>query len=202
MGALSNNGQQAIDPLGAVLMTVTPGGWWEFEKLNCCRILDESVLPALDPGARRISPSLSRAGDERLAALTGHASAELYVRHLIFARLLLPSDSRMAQRAGLAQTGADCAGLACALELYRRQHGRFPAGLGELEPAFIQKLPHDIISGESLKYHATEDGQYVLYSVGWNEKDDGGATAVPKPAQDNTVSEGDWVWRLPEGFGG
>ena len=43
---------------------------------------------------------------------------------------------------------------------------------------FIDKLPHDIINGDPLKYHRTDDGQFVLYSVGWNETDDGGIVGV------------------------
>ena len=50
-----------------------------------------------------------------------------------------------------------------------------------------EKLPHDIIGGQPLKYHRTADARFVLYSVGWNEKDDGG---VPGKAG----AEGDWVW--------
>jgi hypothetical protein len=54
-------------------------------------------------------------------------------------------------------------------------------------PQFAEKLPHDIVGGQPLKYHRTGDGRFALYSVGWNEKDDGG---VPGKAAD----EGDWVW--------
>jgi hypothetical protein len=39
----------------------------------------------------------------------------------------------------------------------------------------------------------------VLYSVGWNETDDGGVVALTKgkpPAPD--ISQGDWVWRYPQ----
>ena len=57
---------------------------------------------------------------------------------------------------------------------------------------FIAKLPHDIIGGQPLKYRRTADGQFVLYSIGWNEKDDGG---VPG----KTDTEGDWVWRPAAG---
>ena len=44
----------------------------------------------------------------------------------------------------------------------------------------------------------TEDGKFVLYSVGWNEKDDGGIVAMTTgehPRQD--IEKGDWVWRYP-----
>lgn len=43
-----------------------------------------------------------------------------------------------------------------------------------LAPQFIIKLPHDVINGQPLKYRRTDDGSFILYSMGWNEKDDGG----------------------------
>ena len=42
------------------------------------------------------------------------------------------------------------------------------------------------------------DGSYVLYSIGWNEKDDGGIVVMGKgktPGVD--ARQGDWVWQMP-----
>ena len=71
----------------------------------------------------------------------------------------------------------------------------FPKPLGALVPEFIEPLPHDIINGEPLKYRRTDDGQFVLYSVGWNGRDDGGAVAFKFDRPDS--EKGDWVWRYP-----
>jgi len=35
-------------------------------------------------------------------------------------------------------------------------------------------LPHDIITGQTLKYRLTANGQFLPYSVGWNQRDDNG----------------------------
>jgi hypothetical protein len=86
------------------------------------------------------------------------------------------------------QTLVNEAFIACGLERYRLAHGQYPETLDTLVPQFVEKLPHDIVGGQPLKYHRTADGQFVLYSVGWNEKDDGG---VPS----KTATDGDWVWR-------
>ena len=51
----------------------------------------------------------------------------------------------------------------------------------------IEKLPHDIINGQPLHYRRTDDGQFVLYSVGWDEKDDGG---VPVPYPPRGLADG------------
>jgi hypothetical protein len=92
----------------------------------------------------------------------------------------------------------DCASLACALELYRREFGKLPERLDELAPRFIAKIPHDVISGGPLHYQGTADGQYVLYSEGWNEMDDHGiVVSTAQRGEGEAVPSGDWVWRLP-----
>ncbi|HZL89499.1 MAG TPA: hypothetical protein VFB96_14135 [Pirellulaceae bacterium] len=63
-----------------------------------------------------------------------------------------------------------------ALELYRRQHGRWPERLDEMIPEILPELPVDPFvphSTEPLVYRRTLDG-YVLYSRGLDGSDDGG----------------------------
>jgi len=196
MGGIFGSQQSGMD-LGAALMSVAPSGWFDFEQLNYSRMTDEYLLPTIDLTTRRISPRLAHQADERTAELTGRSSVGLYFHHLFFCRLLLPGVSRLAQNAAFAQTAADCALIACALERYRRERGQYPELLSALQPQFIQQLPHDLINGEPLKYHRTETGDFVLYSVGWNETDDGGVVGVVKIEERNSLSQGDWVWRLP-----
>ena len=100
----------------------------------------------------------------------------------------------MARKTAFAQTSADTASVACAIERYKLGHGRLPESLEELVPACLEKLPHDVINGQPLKYKRTDDGRYAIYSVGWNEKDDGG-TAGFKKGEHDVPEEGDWVWR-------
>jgi hypothetical protein len=124
-----------------------------------------------------------------------HSPLALYLRHKFFCGILMPALSKAVWRMGLGQTAAEEASVICALQRYRLAHGQFPDSLDVLAPAFIQKVPHDIISGQPLKYHGTEDGKYVLYSVGWNEKDDGGTVEVNKSGEGLDLQAGDWVWR-------
>ena len=87
----------------------------------------------------------------------------------------------------------DRARTACALERFRIAHGKYPETLDALTPQFIEKLPHDVINGQPYKYRRTDDGQFILYSVGWNEKDDGGV-----PGRNLfDLTQGDWVWDYP-----
>lgn len=84
--------------------------------------------------------------------------------------------------------------IACALERYRLAHGTSPETLDSLVPQFIGKLPRDIINGKPLVYRRTDDGMFLLYSVGWNETDDGGKIVSAKDDLSN-ATQGDWVWK-------
>ena len=95
--------------------------------------------------------------------------------------------------AAVSQTTANQAALACALERYRLANGQFPKTLDALTPQFIAHPPNDVITGQPYKYRLATNGQFILYSVGWNEKDDGGVPG--KELFDKT--QGDWVWEYP-----
>jgi hypothetical protein len=208
---------EGIEPgvnLPGFLWAAAPTGWFDFEKLNYNRVFDDYLMLGIDLVSRRISPGASRRADERLTALLSKPWPTLFLRHRFFCRFLVPGFSGTLQKTAFAQTAADTTAIACALERYRLAHGHFPEALEALtsrfgmpaegtRPAeFIDKLPHDIINGEPLKYRCTKDGQYVLYSVGWNETDDGGSVAVGKGSERGSrydglgaPPEGDWVWR-------
>jgi hypothetical protein len=47
-----------------------------------------------------------------------------------------------------------------------------------------------------LLYRRTNDGQFVLYSLGWNETDDGGQIALRENGSFDR-DKGDWVWQYP-----
>jgi hypothetical protein len=64
---------------------------------------------------------------------------------------------------------------AVALERYRAGHkNQYPDSLNSLVPDFLPAVPEDIFNGSPLQYHRRADG-YLLYSVGSDRKDDGGA---------------------------
>ena len=75
-------------------------------------------------------------------------------------------------------------------------HGSHPEALDALTPQFLGKLPHDVITGQPLKYRRTDDSRFVLYSVGWNETDDGGQVALTSKGNADW-NKGDWIWRYP-----
>lgn len=87
--------------------------------------------------------------------------------------ILLPSLGRARQMADRAQEEGDLGKLAIALAAYHGEKGTYPDTLDALSPAYFKQIPIDIFSDKPLKYHKQDNG-YILYSVGPNQKDDGG----------------------------
>jgi nanoRNase/pAp phosphatase (c-di-AMP/oligoRNAs hydrolase) len=113
-----------------------------------------------------------------------------------YARDLLPGLVYALRKFAYAQSSVDLARVACALERYRLAHNEFPESLDALSPQFIKKVPHDIIGGQPLHYRRTSDGTFLLYSIGWNETDDGGIFVFREYSTyfvDDSKS--DWVWK-------
>jgi hypothetical protein len=162
-----------------------PAGWMYLEQTAYQNRFDQCAAPAFDLEAERVHPQKIQQATQPSFAL-GH--------HRLLADLILQSTRFLCSRAALAQTEVNQSIIACALERYRLAHDQFPATLEELRSNGTFSLPLDVITGEPMKYHRTPDGQFVLYSVGWNEKDDGGKTVADPQTKAPNPDQGDWVW--------
>lgn len=194
----SDNGAGEVWPAG-FLLAAAPDGWLYFEERNQCRAFDQYLLPAIDDTNQVIRPQAVRDSEAAINRLTGGSPGSRFLHHRFFAALLLPALSRVSEKAAFAQTAVDTAAIACGLERYRLAHGRFPDSLEQLKPDLMAQVPHDIINGQPLRYRLDSAGHYLLYSVGWNEKDDGGQPALNKNGDLDRTSpleqqRGDWVW--------
>jgi hypothetical protein len=101
--------------------------------------------------------------------------------------MMLNSDPVLLRKGAKLQARANGAVTWCAIERFRLKHGRLPDRLEELTPDFLEKVPVDPVNGSPLKYVRKGNGGYLIYSVGWNEKDENGAEV-------KKGDEGDWVW--------
>ena len=163
------------------LARLYPNGWGyqhlatrlnlDFGRLSCFDTANQVIFAdkvvaaskqagALDHGAYGFVASLGQANFERACQLTAHNQTEI-VEALT----------------------------ACALERFRLAHGEYPENLDALVPQFLETIPNDVIGGAPLHYRRATGGTFVLYSVGWNGRDDGGVRGQPFPSTD-----GDWVW--------
>jgi hypothetical protein len=90
------------------------------------------------------------------------------------------------------QSYLSMARVASALEVYRLREGRYPESLEGLGESVFRALPRDPVNGSVLHYRLRSDGDYELYAVGVDAKDDGGgehSSIWPKP-----YSPGDVIW--------
>jgi len=140
-----------------------------------------------DPAHESISPSASKEELRRLQTFLNSNSP-----FKIATRTAVPNFFKATETAARQQTLANEALIACALERYHLAQGEYPELLTALTPQFIDRIPHDIINDGQLKYHRTNDA-FVLYSVGWNETDDGGTKTLTKDGRPD-FENGDWVW--------
>jgi hypothetical protein len=161
---------------------------WELAQ---ARMFQQWSLPCVNLETRVVSPANVRRLQEAEAVEWKHTTP-----YNVLAKMLFPAFSKAPVRFALSQASVDLARVACALERYRLTHGQYPETLDTLAPQFITELPHDIINGQPLHYRRTSDGQFSLYSVGWNEKDDGGVAGVRKSGTADR-EQGDWVWQYP-----
>jgi hypothetical protein len=96
-----------------------------------------------------------------------------------------------------------------ALEVFHREHGKYPEKLIDLVPQLLREVPADRITGEPVRFRIV-NSQPVVYSVGADRKDDGGRPANARTSQatrllaesqiaavwdapSDSTPDGDWV---------
>ena len=168
----------------SVLGGLIPRGWI-YQNIVVGVNVEANGIASLDPSGRLIFPDKADEFSKELNALLAHSSV-----YTIIARRMVPNYQRALQTTAYNQTHVNQALIACALERYHLAHGEYPETLEALEPQFIDEIPRDIIGGGSMHYRRTGGGKFILYSIGWNGRDDGGKrgrTTLP-------FTNGDWVW--------
>jgi len=160
-----------------------PGGW-VCRNLAHLAALDQEMIDSVDRPMGVIRPHQVEAARDRIAAdlrLHGRSFFWFLAKNMVF------SASAPLKTTAQAQTAVNQALVVCALERCRLALREYPAALRDLVPQFIRTIPSDPVNGEPLKYRLEAPGRFVLYSIGWDEKDDNGAPL-------NAEGKGDWVW--------
>ena len=173
-----------------------PGGWFYQSALKNGRTVME-YLPAINHDTMTISPALIRRADAAAKNAVSFFDPLDGLKKTFNSEFIFMGN--FLKQIAYGQALVDLARVAIALERYRLAHGGYPESLDALAPQFMEKVPHDVIGGQPLHYRRTSDGQFILYSVGWNERDDGGVVVLTKgstPSAD--IDQGDWVWRYPQ----
>jgi hypothetical protein len=168
---------------------LAPRGWVYQNMAVCARMIQIQKENVLDTNQNVIPRGAELVAKDNARVLE-HNHSPFY----LLARIAIPNFTKAMQVCAFNQTLANEAQIACALERCRLAYGGYPPTLDALEPQFIEKLPHDIIGGQPLIYRRIGDGKFLLYSVGWNETDDGGQVALKKDGSEDR-EKGDWVWK-------
>ena len=194
---MTEAGDESQASMIGLVAALVPRGWFYLEQVSYNRAFDAYVRLGVDLASRRVDPQVI-AQNEKAIEQSLQGGGSLFFGHRLMAAVLLPAIPQAYRKFAYFQTLVDEATLACALERYRLANGHYPDALADLTPQFVAKLPHDVITGEPLKYRRTDNGRFVLYSVGWNGKDDGGMIAMSGKSKTNMdIGEGDWVWPQP-----
>ena len=178
-------------PVGIYLM---PAGWFIQNKLFFARGEQGWITGVVFPEKHLVSPQKYREVEQAESGVYSRPARPWnFLTKEFYAAL-----GAAGRKSSREQISVDLARTAIALERYRLAHGDYPESLGALTPQFIAKLPHDVIGGQPLKYRREADGRFVLYSVGWNETDDGGTIGYRKNRTVPDFELGDWVWQYPK----
>jgi hypothetical protein len=192
------------EEIAAGLARMAPRGWCYREQVNYCRLFDKQFGGTFDVEQNRIFPERVELRDCELEqalarSIVDNRALNGVLNHRALAALILPALGGVARKSASAQVASDHVVIACALERYRLAKATLPESLQALVPEFVASLPRDPLTGDVYKYRRTNDGLFVLYSVGWNERDDGGSPGTKSFDE----REGDWVWQYPvAGHGG
>jgi hypothetical protein len=172
--------------------TLAPRGWVAQNQLTYTKIMHETSELMVVNERTGVSPTKCNAASKLVDESQGNTGRrslwKIYDKPAkqLLAAVGMPNCSRAMQSAARNQTRVNLALVACALERHRLARGEYPATLDALTPQFLEKIPHDLIGGAPLKYQRMADGKFLLYSIGWNETDDGG--------KNSSVLDGDWMW--------
>ena len=168
-----------------------PGGWLHQNMLAISQMHQEFTLAAADEKTRRVFPDVC----DRLDSIVEKMRIRPYT---MFAKLLMPALSKAVRRSARMQTSVDAARVAGALERHRLATGALPESLDVLTPRYLERIPTDLFDGNPLRYRRQADGAYRIFSIGWNQADDGGVLAWKGNKEKSVdLENGDWAWEMP-----
>jgi hypothetical protein len=201
-----HNGWIGMSPL-LMFSPLAPRGW-VYQNMATYALEQQKLSHIYDPSTKIVSPQKADDVSREIRALKS------WRPYTSFASWALPNLTRAWKTLALNQSLVNEAMVACALERYHLAHGSYPETLDSLVPQYIDTLPQDIVNGLPLKYriktltpslsHPMGEGgrrpgegqrtqEFLLYSVAWNLRDDGGST-ISKDHRP-TADEDDWVWQ-------
>ena len=104
----------------------------------------------------------------------------------------MPAIMVVAKQIAATQTMLRSLATACAVEPYRMAHGRLPATLEDLVPAFLTSIPTDPLTGKPLCYKPSDSRSYLIYGTGWDQTDNSGSIVTALNSFKKFADQADW----------
>jgi hypothetical protein len=165
-------GAQAFtNPAGLTMQG--PGVLWHLTRSSDYAYYQQ-IMSRLIAASRRPWPQARddvAAIDAEIEAVKGGSPVTRWQRSMTL--LTVPSLSHCFDAAARGTALNASADTAIAMELFRRRTGELPTRLDVLAPEYLPHVPLDPYDGKPLRL-VIRPGEYVVYAVGTDEKDDGG----------------------------
>jgi hypothetical protein len=173
-------GEASLDTSGTPPPSGLMGGLERWSERRLLRYEQPFILRSL---TGRVEVARRPPHEQRAAMKTQATEEKREVpSDAILTRLLVPSIDKLCQAAWRKQTQLRCLAVLVAVERFRQANGRWPVKLDDLKPRFLKTVPLDPFDGKPLRYRRLDDG-VIVYSVGPDEKDNGGVLDRKDPTR-------------------
>ena len=149
---------------------IWPAGWFNEDKVGYIGTIQRYIDAVKQP--KELPSTLA----EIEAARAGSSVWNKILNPLSYQTM--PAIMGAAKRIAATQTILRSLAAACAVERYRMAHGRLPATLEDLVPAFLPSIPTDPLTGKPLCYKPSEGSSYLIYGTGWDQTDNAGSSVT------------------------
>jgi predicted Ser/Thr protein kinase len=148
-----------------VFFRLAPQGWLDQNKADIIEAF-QPTIDAFDPSTHVMQPRLA---DERASELDKLDSD--FAPYTIFRAMAVPKFDRSLQSTAKNQTLVNQARIVCALERFRLAHDDYPKSLDALIPQYLDRIPKDLIGGQTPVYQRGANGGFQLSSSGWKAEE-------------------------------
>jgi hypothetical protein len=164
---------------------IWPVGWFNEDKAAYIGTIQRYIDAVKQP--KELPSTLTEIEDARAGSSVWNK-----IRNTL-SQVAMPAIMSTAKRIVNTQTIHRSLATACAVERYRMAHGRLPATLEDLVPAFLPSIPTDPLTGKPLCYKPSESSSYLIYGTGWDQTDNAGSgvTAITGLST-KTTDQADW----------
>jgi hypothetical protein len=164
---------------------IWPAGWFNEDKAGYIGTIQRYIDAVKQP--KELPSTLAE-----IEAARAGSSVWNKIRNPL-SQVAMPALTGSAKQIAATQTILRSLAAACAVERYRMAHGRLPATLEDLVPAFLPSIPTDPLTGKPLCYKPSESSSYLIYGTGWDQKDNSGSSVTAITGlSTKTMDQADW----------